>query len=68
MSDMNRIIHAQSNSEDKVDAGDDVNGDIPEVKKADDIGQSDDNDDENHETDRNISEKYQSDNKDTKHG
>ena len=65
---MNRIIHAESYSEDKVDAGDDVDGDIPEVKKADDIGQSDDNDDENHETDRNISEKYQSDNEDTKHG
>ena len=68
MSNMNRVIHTKSDGEDKVDARDDINGDIPEVKKANNIDQSDDDDDENHETDRNISKKYQSDHEDTKHG
>ena len=65
---MNRVIHTKSDGEDKVDARDDINGDIPEVKKANNIDQSDDDDDENHETDRNISKKYQGDQEDTKHG
>ena len=65
MANMHRIIHTQSNSKDNVYAGDDIDSDVPEVKKSDDIGQSDDNNSENHEANGYIREKYQCDDKDT---
>ena len=58
MANMNRIIHTESNSKDNVNAGDYIDSDVPEVKKSDDIGQSDDNNGENHEANGDICEEY----------
>ena len=55
---MHRIINTESNCKDNVYTGDDVNSDVPEVKKSDDIGQSDDNNGENHEANGDICEEY----------
>jgi hypothetical protein len=58
MANMHRIINTESNCKDNVYTGDDVNSDVPEVKKSDDIGQSDDNNGENHEANGDICEEY----------
>ena len=55
MSDMNRIIHAQSNSEDKVNAGYDVNGYVPEVQESNDVSESKDYNEVDHDTDADVS-------------
>ena len=39
MSNMAGIVDAKSNRQDNVDAGDDVDGDLPEVEEADDVGE-----------------------------
>ena len=67
MPDMDRVIHTKPNCKNNVDAWDDIDSDVPEVKKADDIGQGDDDNGENHEADGNIGKKYQSDDKNTNH-
>ena len=58
MAYMHWIIHTESNSMDNISTGDDINGDVPEVKKSNDIGQSDDNNSENHEANGDIREEY----------
>ena len=68
MTNMHWIIHAESNSKDNIYTGNYINSDVPEVKKANDIGQSDDNNGENHETNGNICKEYQGDDKNTNHG
>ena len=68
MANMHRIIHTKSNCKDNVYTWDDVNSDVPEVKKSDDIGQSDDDNSENHEANGDICEEYQCDDKNTDHG
>ena len=55
---MDWIIHTESNSKDDVYTGDDINSDVPEVKKSDDIGQSDGNNGENHKANGDICEEY----------
>ena len=57
MANMHRIIHTESNSKDNIYTGDDINGDVPEVKKSNDIGQSDDNNSEN-QANGDIREEY----------
>ena len=37
MSNVTRIVNTESNGKDDADAGDDVNGDAPEVKEADEV-------------------------------
>ena len=39
MGNMAGIVDAKSNRQDNVDAGDDVDGDPPEVEEADDVGE-----------------------------
>ena len=36
---MNRVVHTQTYCQDNVDAGDHVDGDVPEVEEADDVGE-----------------------------
>ena len=67
MSHMCDVVHTKTNGQNYVDTRDDVDSDVPEVKKADDICQGDDDNGENHETDGKIGEEYQRDNEDTKH-
>ena len=42
MADVDAVVNAKANGEDYVDAGDDVNGDAPEVEEADDVGEGED--------------------------
>ena len=42
MSNMAGIVDAKSNRQDNVDAGDDVDGDPPEVEEADDVSEGED--------------------------
>ena len=37
MSNVTRIVNTESNREDNTDAGDNVNGDAPEVKEANEV-------------------------------
>ena len=37
---MYRVVDTEAHTEHDVDAGDDVDGDVPEVEEADDVGQA----------------------------
>ena len=50
MSDMNGVINTQSDGKDNIDAGYDVNSKVPEVKEPDDVDQSKDHSQKNHQT------------------
>ena len=41
---MNRVVHAETDGEHDIDTGDDVDGDVPEVKITDDVCEGDDDD------------------------
>ena len=39
MADVDAVVDAEPDGEDDVDARDDVDGDLPEVEEADDVGE-----------------------------
>ena len=41
---MDRVVHAETDGEHNIDTGDDVDGDVPEVKITDNVCQGDDDD------------------------
>ena len=53
---MNRVVHTETHCQNQVDAGDDVDGDVPEVKEADDVGETEGDHDDHHEADLDITE------------
>ena len=65
---MNRVVHAQTYGNHNVDTGDDVNGDIPEVEKTNNVNEGDHNNTKNHETDLDIGQENESDDEDTHDG
>ena len=42
MTDVDAVVNAKADGEDNVDAGDDVDGDVPEVEEPDDVGEGED--------------------------
>ena len=54
MTNMYRVVNAQANCKDNVDTGDDVNCDAPEMKESNNICQSADYNDDDHNTDLNV--------------
>ena len=61
MADVDRVVYTETNSQDDVDAGDDVDSDIPEVEEADDICKTECDHEDDHETDLDIAEEEEGD-------
>ena len=58
---MYRVVHTQTYCQDNVDAGDHVDGDVPEVKEADDVGETEGDHEDYHEADLDITEEEEGD-------
>ena len=67
MTDMNRVVDTEPNSKNNVDTRNDINCDVPEVEKSNNISQSEDYNQDDHDTDLNVAEKKESNNKNTNH-
>ena len=65
---MDRVVHTQPYSNDNVDAGDDVNGDAPEVKEADNVSEGEDDNTKHHQTNLKVGQEDKSDDKNTENG
>ena len=65
---MDRVVHTEAYSNNNVDTGDDINSDVPEVEKTNNVNESDDNNPKNHQTDLEVGQKNESDDEDTKDG
>ena len=68
MRNMDWVVHTEAYGNDNVDARDDVNGDVPEVEKANNVSEGDHNNTKNHQTDLKISQKNESDDEHTEDG
>ena len=64
MADMNRVIHTETNRQHYVDTADDVDGDVPEVKEANNVQQSEDDGGEDHHRDPHVGEEDEDDGED----
>ena len=58
---VDRIVDAETDGEDNVDTGDDVDGDVPEVEEADDVREGDDDDEDDVDADADVGEKEEGD-------
>ena len=54
VADVDAVVNAKTNGEDNVDAGDDVNGDAPEVEEADDVGEGEDDGQDHQDADPRV--------------
>ena len=61
MTNVDSVVHTEADTEHNVDAGDDVNSDVPKVKKANDVGKTDCNHEDDHETDLDVAEEEECD-------
>ena len=61
MADVDGVVHAEADTEYDVDAGDDVDSDVPEVEKANDVSKTDCDHEDDHETDLDIAEEEERD-------
>ena len=58
---MDRVVHTETHRQDDVDAGDDVDGDVPEVKEADDVSETQCDHENDHEADLEVTEEEEGD-------
>ena len=58
---MDRVVHTETHRQDDVDAGDDVDGDVPEVKEADDVSETEGDHEDDHQADLEVTEKEEGD-------
>ena len=58
---MDRIVNTKTNCKDNVDAGDDVDGDVPEVEEADNVCEGDDDDADDEDADADVGEEEEGD-------
>ena len=65
---VNGVVDAETYGQNYVDAGDDVNGDVPEVEEANDVGQGDADDAHDINANLNVCKKEEGDNEDAGHG
>jgi hypothetical protein len=63
MTDMNRVVDTEPNSKNKVDTRYDIIGHVPEVQKPNNISQSENYNQDDHDTDLNVAEKKESKNR-----
>ena len=68
MADMNRVINTEANCQDYVDTTDDVDGDVPEVKEANNVHQGEDHSNEDHHRDPHVGEEDEDDGEDGRQG
>jgi hypothetical protein len=68
MANMDRVVHTKSYSYHNVDTGDDINSDVPEVEKTNNVNEGDHNNPKNHQTDLEVGQKNESDDEDTEDG
>ena len=68
MSNMAGIVDAKSNRQDNVDAGDDVNGDPPEVEEADEVDEGEEDSGKDKETEAETAKEEQGDDEHGKEG
>ena len=54
MADVDTVVDAKANGEDYVDAGDDVDGDAPEVEEADDVREGEDDGQDDQDADPKV--------------
>ena len=66
--DVHRVVDAQPDSEDNVHAGDDVDGDVPEVEEANNVDKGEDDGEEDHEADGQVGQQDEGDDEDASHG
>ena len=53
---MDRVVHTQTHCQDNVDAADHVDGDVPKVKEAHDVGETEGDHEDDHEADMEVAE------------
>ena len=68
MGNMARVVDTESDRKDDIDAGDDVNGDAPEVEEANNIYEGSDDHDEGEEDHENVAEEEGGDDGHTEDG
>ena len=61
MADMDTVVDTETHGEHNVDAGDDVDGDVPEVEEPDDVGEADGDHEDDHEADLDVAEEEEGD-------
>ena len=67
-SNVDWVVDTKTNSENNVYAGDDVDGDVPEVEKADDVSEGDDDDADDVDADAEVGEEEEGDDGDGSDG
>ena len=61
MGNVDAVVNTQANRDDNVDAGHDVDGDVPEVEEPDDVHQGDPDHSHHHEAHLQVGEQYKGD-------
>ena len=64
MGNVDAVVNTQAHRDDHVDAGHDVNGDVPEVEEPDDVHQGDSDHRHHHEAHLEVGEEHKCDQKD----
>ena len=67
MTYVDRVVNTESNGKNNIDAGDDVYGDIPEMKESNNVSEGEYHNQDDHNADLDVTEKKKSDNKNTDH-
>ena len=68
LADMDRVVNKVYNGKDNTDTGDYIDGDVPEMKKSNNIGEGEDHDEDDQDADLDVTEKKESNKEDTEHG
>ena len=61
MADVDTVVDTETHGEHNVDAGDDVDGDVPEVEEPDDVGEADGDHEDDQEADLDVAEEEEGD-------
>ena len=67
MTYVDRVVNTESDGKNYIDTGDDINGDIPEMKESNNVSECKDHNQDDHNTDLDVAQKKKSDNKNTDH-
>ena len=67
MTYVDRIVNTESYGKNNVDTGDDIDGDVPEMKESNNVSEGEDYNQDDHDTYLDVTEKKESHNKNTDH-
>ena len=56
VADMDAVVDTETHGENNANAGNDVDGDVPEVEEPDDVGEADGDHEDDHEADLDVAE------------